>query len=516
MGMRNAGGKLGLKPHAPKPILEKQEKNTMKNAISYKRWSSPEQSAGNSAARQTDGYGKFCEAFKLAQGQSYTDSGLSGFHGTHKSKGKLGEILQAIKSGSLPKGTTLVIENWDRLDRSRPDKSFQVVAEILSAGIDIGVVSLWQIFTETDLGRPQVQMIFADLTRSHMESKWKSERQKDNIQRRRAEKRKGKNCPSWLTLENGEYVLNSKASKIREAIQLAIGGYGYSRIEAKLGLGRGLLGMLRSPTLLGYYQPRKRTNNREKDGEPIALYPAIVSETDWHKLQAALDARRNHVGKRGEFETNLLSGLCWNADDGQPMIIRKWKRAMLTSQKCKGTKSLRYEVLESAVLAWVKEIKPEELTEKQPAAVDTLEGKVAAIKHKISEAAERLAEDGGNVGLLAGLQALGTALKAAQRALETTKRQQADPRLNEVVTLTDLLAKVRGEKLLQVRSAIKQAIRSLVREVWIKVESSTRAIVQITLTNGMIRTIFADREGAKCWQEDCPRAILGKKMKIGA
>ena len=86
-------------------------------AYPYIRFSTDEQEEGDSIARQTRVTVKAAERTGLPVAPPIEDKGKSGYHGDHRTKGKLGKFLAAVKAGEIARGSVLVVENPDRLSR---------------------------------------------------------------------------------------------------------------------------------------------------------------------------------------------------------------------------------------------------------------------------------------------------------------------------------------------------------------------------------------------------------------
>src|SRR5207237_7614929 len=104
------------------------------------------------------------------------DRGRSGYRGEHRSKGRLGKLIEAAKDGAFDPGTVVVIEAWDRLGRLRPDRQTELVAELLRTGVSIGVCRLDDIFSEDDFGSHKWTTLAVFIQLAHQESKQKAER----------------------------------------------------------------------------------------------------------------------------------------------------------------------------------------------------------------------------------------------------------------------------------------------------------------------------------------------------
>ena len=85
---------------------------------SYRRWSTPDQSLGDSDRRQIDGARQRAGELGAVLDDSYCDPGISGFRAKHIKKGALGRFLAARGAVSAPRlpGDYLQVEDQDRLD----------------------------------------------------------------------------------------------------------------------------------------------------------------------------------------------------------------------------------------------------------------------------------------------------------------------------------------------------------------------------------------------------------------
>src|SRR5262245_63567439 len=108
-----------------------------RTAISYFRYSSPQQAEGDSEIRQEREFRGFCERHNLTPlPEVYADRGRSGYKDEHRKKGRLGELIAAAKDGRFERGTVIVVEAWDRLGRLGPDKQTEQVDEMLRTGVN--------------------------------------------------------------------------------------------------------------------------------------------------------------------------------------------------------------------------------------------------------------------------------------------------------------------------------------------------------------------------------------------
>jgi DNA invertase Pin-like site-specific DNA recombinase len=296
---------------------------------------------------------EFCTRFNLTpSGEAYIDRGKSGYNGSHRRKGQLGDLIDAAKQGKFEKGTIIVVEAWDRLGRLRPDRQTALVAELLQTGVSIGICRLGDIFSDDDFGTHKwtTLAIFAQL--AHAESKQKSERIHSawNKKRQRA-REEGElltsRLPAWLELVNGVIrPIPERVATIRRILQLTIDGCGLTRI-VKLLTQEGVpaFGEAETPKpnrtrskysgkwrrhyvggfavdrrLLGEHQPR------DDEGKPLGemlpgYYPVVVEPELLDRAREAQTTRRYAGRKPGTVQgrvavTNLFSGLLRIAGTG--------------------------------------------------------------------------------------------------------------------------------------------------------------------------------------------------------
>src|SRR3954451_1430087 len=88
-------------------------------AYSYKRFSTPAQAEGDSLRRQTAMAQAWADrvGVPLDTELKLTDEGLSAYTGANQDVGALGAFLDAVREGSVPQGSWLLVENLDRLSR---------------------------------------------------------------------------------------------------------------------------------------------------------------------------------------------------------------------------------------------------------------------------------------------------------------------------------------------------------------------------------------------------------------
>src|SRR5262245_4623189 len=110
--------------------------------VSYLRFSSAAQREGDSVRRQTALAEDYCarHGLKLDTRLKLRDEGVSGFKGAHREnpdRHALAGFLDTVKSGRVPRGSTLLVENCDRLSREDILPALELFLSILRHGIVI-------------------------------------------------------------------------------------------------------------------------------------------------------------------------------------------------------------------------------------------------------------------------------------------------------------------------------------------------------------------------------------------
>ena len=399
-------------------------------AVSYWRYSNPQQEGGDSAERQARAFAAFCEGHGLVPwGKPYGDEGRSGFSGEHR-KGDLGRLIGDAQAGRFPPGTVVVVEAWDRLGRLRPDVQTALVAELLRTGVSIGVGRLNDIFAEEDFGTHKWTAFSTFAMLSYQESKQKSERVRAAWQekKRRARagecqkptERMGAGCrvltgqlPAWVRREGGRLVLvPEKAEAVRLVFRLAAEGYGVQRLATKLtrdGVpplnGKPwdksyVQRILKDRRAVGEFQPKGA--GRKPEGEPVQGYfPAAVSEAEYDAARARVEARTHSRCKQANAPVNLFARLLVDARDGKSYFMggrkdrgrTQYVLANLESAQGRAPcRSISYPVFEAAVLALLREIDPRAVTGKDtaPDEVAALEGALSRVETKAAKLQAKL------------------------------------------------------------------------------------------------------------------------------
>jgi hypothetical protein len=306
------------------------ESYVKRNAYSYIRFSSAAQAAGDSFRRQITRTEEFCQKHDLLLNKvRFEDLGMSGWKGKNIEKGALGDFIFAAKAGKIPKGSVLVVENFDRFSRLKPRKVYEKVAEVIEAGVDIVTLEDGRFHTKETIDEfSNLVASLAIMQRANEESNRKSELTGAAWAQKRKLAMEGKavmtrHCPAWLRLKadkTGFEPIPERVQLIHRIIRLVKEGKGKREIarmldaeavpvwsRAKSWRDNYILELIKSRTLLGELHPLQRKN---PNGEPIkGYYPAVVDEKTWTSIQP--EKREFTAGPQSDVN-NLFSGLLFD------------------------------------------------------------------------------------------------------------------------------------------------------------------------------------------------------------
>jgi DNA invertase Pin-like site-specific DNA recombinase len=501
-----------------------------RRAYSYIRFSKTTQADGGSIARQTDMSRAYCERKNLVYDEQLTvqDLGVSAFRGDNVKTGALAGFVEACRIGKVPKGSVLIVESLDRLSRNQVQHALRLLLSLQDYGVEIVTLQPERSYPPDNpdpfaLIEPLV--VFA---RAHEESQMKSHRRGHAWKQARDKARQGggpmlKTCPAWLQVVDGKFeVKPDAAATVKQIYTLAKDGWGMMRITQHLTntgvppLGRSgcwLAGyvyrILRIPAAMGAYQPRRKQGRKlVNDGELIAgYYPAVVSEQEWHQVQAAIEGRCGELdengkfqaggrgspaaGRRGTEETNLFAGLLYAAttgdkihtvlSSGRPngdgirtpyryLCQRRGARIVGRSQR------LNYEAFEAAVLSCFKELKPADImpddghVNGREAEIARLSGRLLDIDSRL-ERAQHKAQTAADFDMFLSLiESLQTERREVSKRLAELREQEASQpaiELGESQGLIAMLTNAPVEQRQELRRRLKQRIRQLVASVWL-------------------------------------------------
>src|SRR5437868_2533 len=95
----------------------------MNKAVSYLRWSTPEQCFGDSERRQAELTQRWLDKHpevKLDENLKFKDEGVSSYRAKNFHAGKLRELADLVRKGTLGMGDFILVERIDRISRALP------------------------------------------------------------------------------------------------------------------------------------------------------------------------------------------------------------------------------------------------------------------------------------------------------------------------------------------------------------------------------------------------------------
>lgn len=314
--------------------------------ISYTRMSTKRQHVeGTSEERQEDLAKAWCERNGYELDENIADLGVSAFRGKHRNKGALSLFLKRVEEGRVPKGSFLLIENFDRLTREEISDAQDLVKSILKKGVNIvTLLDNERVYTSdslNDLGTLFVMM--AVFSRAHEESRSKGDRVARTFEkmRKNGEKVFGA-APGWLKRVEGHKsreweVIPELAAVVVKVFEKAAEGLGgpsiarlansekwpvptratkkrpntwHSKMPSIILRNRGVLG--EAQLMLRGRLPLKEARSEVPvpHGAPIPdYYPRVVSDELWHRARGAISAKKTAPPKRDENYFNIFAGL---------------------------------------------------------------------------------------------------------------------------------------------------------------------------------------------------------------
>ena len=315
-----------------------------RNCYSYTRFSSSQQAEGDSHRRQIERAQKFCADHRNPELElnetRFEDLGVSGWTGKNIEKGALGDFIAAVKAGKIPKGSCLLVENWDRFSRLKPMEAYTKVGEIIKAGVDMITLEDGKFHTEENY-HDFTNLIgsLVIMQRANEESATKSKRIRAAYENKRKLAKEGKdilsgNRPPWLKVnadKTGFEFRPERVAILHRIIRLIKEGKGKREIARMLdaegvptwGADRNwsekhkkegwasrwrenyILEAVKSRALVGELRTQQR---KEGGGEVISgYYPAVIDEATWQSIQPK-KIKSFNAGPQSDA-ANLFTGL---------------------------------------------------------------------------------------------------------------------------------------------------------------------------------------------------------------
>lgn len=328
-------------------------------AYSYIRFSNAAQAQGDSYRRQREAAESYCAQHGLelvdAKEYSFFDQGKSAFKARHlDDTGELARFLSFVEDGTIPQGSTLLVESLDRLSREKVKDALPRFLDLLNKGINVVTLADGRLYTsqynELDLIISIVQM-----SRAHEESLTKGKRVSAAWRAKQEQARSeslpiGKLRPLWLDYSNNGYVvIPERADIVRRIFKMAQDGYGHRTIAAELNrsgvpsfsAGRknatglwansSISHILKNRSVLGEYQPHQFVDGKRVPvGLPVKeFYPVIITEDEFYAAQQAVSSRRQTSATKPGKSFNVWQGIAVCGFCNGPMHISKRNKSRI-------------------------------------------------------------------------------------------------------------------------------------------------------------------------------------------
>jgi DNA invertase Pin-like site-specific DNA recombinase len=378
---------------------------------------------GDSRRRQLQASQAYAEAHELdlADDAQLEDIGISAYKGANVKDGALGQFLAAVKSGSVEKGSYLIVESLDRLSREEILPAHTLFLSIVQSGINLVTLTDQRVYRAKTTNIVDMITSLVIMERAHEESKTKGLRVGAAWKQKRTRAAQGlpmtARCPAWLRLaadKRSYELIPERVEIVRQIFADSASGLGMYSIATRLnkagvpafvgknGWHRSYIAKtLANRAVLGEFQPHvKLDGNRVPDGEPITNYfPGIIPEQVFYQAEHGRSQRKAGgagSGRKGPGYTNLFTGLARCAyckstiafenkgsgsRGGSYLVCSNAQRGL----GCEATR-WRYQDFETSFLAFVEELDLESIINSNEDAETRkrLEGERAGISGELS------------------------------------------------------------------------------------------------------------------------------------
>jgi DNA invertase Pin-like site-specific DNA recombinase len=368
-------------------------------AYNYVRFSTPEQAEGDSYRRQTEAAAAYARihGLELDAELTYTDLGVSAFTGANARTGALAAFLEAVKDGTVPKGSHLLVENLDRITRADVLEAQELFTGIIRRGITLVTLVDQRSYSAESIIANPTDLIVAILTmmRGREESMVKSHRVKQAYERKRADAANGtervpftRMLPGWLRWNDKKRcheVIKERAAILRDIFAKADKGRSKHTIARALneagaepwGVGKRkgkhwhssyIQKLMTNAAVVGTFTPHRvtkdKTGKRKRDRTPLAAiegyFPAVIDRDVFARVSAQAKARAARGRHADAAPKSIFSGLLRCAHcEGSVVRVNKGEHAYLVCERAHQRAACRYlaakyENAESALIERVK------------------------------------------------------------------------------------------------------------------------------------------------------------------
>jgi hypothetical protein len=452
-----------------------------------------------------------------------TDLGVSAFKGNNAVEGRLGAFLQAVDNGIVPAGSTLLVENLDRISREHAIDALALLNKILQRDITVVTLTDNQKYTKESI-RDTGQLLYSIvvMARANEESELKSRRTKAAHDNRKRIARETKApvsaiAPAWIELVNGQFVLKKDAAKTVQLIfNLYANGRGYHSLTNYLNEHKveTFTYFNRKAAMWGPSYIKKILHNPAVIGSWDNIdnfYPAAIDLALYKQVQDKLAVAGKHNSGRKGPVSNIFSNLCKCAKCGAPMILHTTQsyrslmcyKGRYAKGDCK-SKSWVLSQIEPLVLKQITELDIDALigTQDDKLVVKQIENEIAQIEINLNKFKQRIKN---NHEALEDSEDNEERKRFRERIKELVNDEKnASKTLEELKTELDrLLSRKRDTKQIQqqiielqdrlidndVRIALNAALKRIINKIVIDVDTKTFIInYKSTKTKELLET----------------------------
>jgi DNA invertase Pin-like site-specific DNA recombinase len=313
---------------------------TAPKAYSYLRFSTPEQSKGDSLRRQTALADEYARRHGLALDTELTlrDLGVSAYRGDNVAVGALGAFLKAVSDGLVPKGSVLLVEALDRVSRQSARKAVRILEDIVEGGITVVTLNDGKSYTSASLDGTDFLMAILLFMRGAEESATKAKRLKAAWVGKRERAARGEiqtaSVPAWIKVDGSAVkdsrnaklsLISDRAKLVKRIFSMTLDGCGKHTIAETLNKESTptwggsaywhqsyIYKILRSPTVTGRFVPHVESHDGGKmtrtPQAPIeGYYPRVIDDETYQRVQNLITARRATV--RSKSIASIVAGL---------------------------------------------------------------------------------------------------------------------------------------------------------------------------------------------------------------
>lgn len=300
-------------------------------AYSYVRFSTKRQAKGDSLMRQLDKSREYAAEHGLdLQEATFEDLGVSAFDRSNVTRGALAAFIAAVESGTIERGSYLLVESLDRLSRSDLMDAMGLLSRLVKLGVRVVTVVDGRVLDEETVKEP-MNVMYAVLIfiRANEESETKA----DRVQKAHKRKRDQRSTfafgqgPGWLRpneAKTGWEPVPELVESVRKVFEYTAKGYGATAIArianreqwpvpAKAKDWHKTLPnkLVHNRRVLGEFEPQMKAG---KDRVPTGdlwegYYPAIISKELFDQAAAAVERRRLLPKRRDDGYHNVFQGM---------------------------------------------------------------------------------------------------------------------------------------------------------------------------------------------------------------